>query len=77
VEGLFRVPGDQKEIEHIRQSWDKGHRVDIQTIQNPHTVTGLMKLFFRQLPDPLLTFEAYDALATISSQLTTILLMDI
>jgi hypothetical protein len=28
--------------------------------QSIHTVTGLVKLYFRELPEPLLTFESYD-----------------
>lgn len=69
VEGLFRIPGDKKEIEQLRQSWDRGNRVEMATIQNPHTVTGLLKLFLRQLPEPLLTSESYHAYSVISQKI--------
>lgn len=45
-----------------------GKKVDLATVINPHTVAGLLKVFFRELPEPLLTFELYDAfLAAIST----------
>jgi hypothetical protein len=45
-----------------------GKKVDLNTVVNVHTVAGLLKVFFRELPEPLLTFELYDAfLAAIST----------
>jgi hypothetical protein len=38
--------------------------VDISLIEcnDPHTAAGLLKLYFRLLPEPLLTFDAYDSI---------------
>lgn len=33
---------------------------DLALVQDPHVVAGLLKLYFRELPVPLLTFELYD-----------------
>lgn len=47
-----------------------GKKVDLETILNVHTIAGLLKVFFRELPEPLLTFELYEAfLAAISTLL--------
>jgi len=29
-------------------------------VDDPHAVAGVMKLFFREMPEPLLPFDTYD-----------------
>ncbi|KAJ3437215.1 rho/rac/cdc gtpase-activating protein [Anaeramoeba flamelloides] len=60
MEGLFRVSGESNEIKRIKSLYNKDEIVDLETVQNPHVVTGLLKLFFRELNEPLLTFRLYD-----------------
>ena len=36
-----------------------GENVDLFEVKDPHTVSGLLKLYIRQLPEPLGTFEYY------------------
>lgn len=62
VEGLFSVQGDQKEIARLKESIDAGYRnVHDQEITNSvHTIAGLIILFLRELPEPLLTFGKYN-----------------
>jgi hypothetical protein len=36
-----------------------GKKVDLEG-RDIHTVAGVLKLFFRELPEPLLTYELYD-----------------
>lgn len=42
----------------IRTQYDAGENVDI-TVHDPHAVAGLVKLFLREMTDPLLTFQLY------------------
>lgn len=61
--GIFRIPGSTSEIKSIKQMFDSGENVnfgDIEIMKTPHTAAGLLKLYFRELPEPLLTFELYD-----------------
>jgi hypothetical protein len=60
-EGIFRIPGSATEIKELKLRYDKGKKVDLEAIINVHTIAGLLKVFFRELPEPLLTFELYDA----------------
>eukprot|EP01155_Anaeramoeba_flamelloides_P051284 Anaeramoba_flamelloidesc42342_g2_i2.p1 GENE.c42342_g2_i2~~c42342_g2_i2.p1 ORF type:complete len:151 (-),score=27.55 c42342_g2_i2:6-458(-) len=62
MEGLFRVSGESNEIKRIKSLYNKDEIVDLETVKNPHVVTGLLKLFFRELNEPLLTFRLYDEL---------------
>ncbi len=35
-------------------------KVDLEKHADPHTVAGLLKLYFRDTPEPLLTEEGYE-----------------
>ncbi|KAH3745510.1 stromal membrane-associated GTPase-activating protein 2 [Pelomyxa schiedti] len=51
-EGIFRVPGLKAEIDNCVKLLDKGKPLPDNT--NPHSLAGLLKLFLRSLPEPLL-----------------------
>eukprot|EP01125_Pyxidicula_operculata_P006594 TRINITY_DN2275_c0_g1_i3.p1 TRINITY_DN2275_c0_g1~~TRINITY_DN2275_c0_g1_i3.p1 ORF type:complete len:934 (-),score=292.68 TRINITY_DN2275_c0_g1_i3:894-3695(-) len=58
--GLFRVSPPKPALDAIRQKIDKGIPVDLdKEADEVHIVSGLIKLFLRELPQPLLTFELY------------------
>ncbi|PRP89238.1 hypothetical protein PROFUN_02112 [Planoprotostelium fungivorum] len=59
LEGIFRLSGSQVQIDQLRAAFDAGEQVVLDKDINPHTVAGLMKLYFRNLPEPLLTFPLY------------------
>lgn len=47
----------QDEIKQLRNEWHNGTVTDFSKEKNPHNVSGVLKLFFREFPNPLLTFE--------------------
>lgn len=62
AEGLYRVAGLHDEVEEIRMAFDKdGETIDISTnkYEDINTITSVLKLYFRLLPIPLTTFDAY------------------
>ncbi|KAJ8317771.1 hypothetical protein KUTeg_004676 [Tegillarca granosa] len=62
-EGLYRIAGLHDEVESIRMSFDKdGERADISTAKydDINSITSVLKLYFRLLPIPVITFEAYN-----------------
>jgi RhoGAP domain/PH domain len=61
-EGLFRKSGSLKLLTRYRTEYDTGASVDATAIADPHAVAGLLKLWLRQLPEPVLTYELYDAM---------------
>jgi len=65
--GLFRVSPPKPSLDTIREKIDKGADVDIMEIDEVHMVSGLIKLFLREMPSPLLTFELYQQWMTITT----------
>ena len=65
VSGLFRVAGSVKRVDLLRKEFealdmdnDKSKLMDFSQF-NVHDVAGVLKLFLRELPDPLLTTKLY------------------
>eukprot|EP00007_Cunea_sp_BSH-02190019_P000218 CAMPEP_0174249690 /NCGR_PEP_ID=MMETSP0417-20130205/43486_1 /TAXON_ID=242541 /ORGANISM="Mayorella sp, Strain BSH-02190019" /LENGTH=524 /DNA_ID=CAMNT_0015329559 /DNA_START=207 /DNA_END=1781 /DNA_ORIENTATION=- len=59
LQGLFRVPGSNAEIRQLRQRIDAGEEFDASTVDHLHTLGSLFKLYFRELPEPLVPHELY------------------
>jgi hypothetical protein len=66
VEGIFRLSGSQQLINMLKDRINCDLPVDLSTIKSVHDVGGLLKLFLRDLADPLLTFRLYDDFMAIS-----------
>ncbi|GAB1605110.1 rho GTPase-activating protein 6-like [Argonauta hians] len=59
VLGIFRVGCSKKRVKQLREEFDSGKDVILDETQNPHDVGALLKEFFRDLPEPLLTRDLY------------------
>ena len=57
--GIFRVSPPKTLLDDIKKRIDAGKEVKWEEMEDVHVVTGAVKLFLRELPDPLLTFELY------------------
>ncbi|KAM9727761.1 protein FAM13A-like [Menidia menidia] len=51
--GLFRLCGSVVRTRQLRQRWDQGERVNLEHEGDVPTVGSLLKLFFRELPVPI------------------------
>ncbi|KAM5442497.1 Rho GTPase-activating protein [Microsporum ferrugineum] len=66
VEGIYRLSGNANHIAHMKSLFDNdSSQVDFTNPESfyhdVNSVAGLLKLFFRDLPDPLFTNERYSA----------------
>jgi hypothetical protein len=71
--GVYRVPGHASEIERIKGLLDEGKFpdfADMEISNKYHTICGIIKLFLRELPEPLLTFEKFDDFVNVASKST-------
>lgn len=71
TEGLFRHAGSPSLTEHYRDEFEIGLEPDFSDCNDPHTVAALLKQFFRDLPEPLLTFESYSNFVGIAANKET------
>lgn len=62
VVGLFRLSGNQKDIMTYRENIDKGIPFSFENEENCHNVSNLLKLFVRELPEPLIPIDVQDEL---------------
>ncbi|CAL8273688.1 unnamed protein product [Lota lota] len=59
VQGIYRVCGSKPRIQRLCQAFEtQGDQVELSDIL-PHDITCLVKHFFKELPEPLLTFDLY------------------
>ena len=52
----------------LREEFDTGREVELGPDHNPHDVGALLKEYFRDLPDPLLTRDLYSAFVATRSK---------
>lgn len=57
--GIFRVSGNANEIMLLKKQYDSGSAPDLFLQDTEHVVAGLLKLFIRELPDPLFCYDLY------------------
>jgi CRISPR/Cas system type I-B associated protein Csh2 (Cas7 group RAMP superfamily) len=55
------VTGQKEDVESLKQQLQAGQIPDLSSQLMPHAVAGVIKLFFREHPEPLMTFDAYEA----------------
>jgi len=60
TEGIFRVPAFAEEVKSIKEKFDDGNYDVIYKSANVHTPCALMKLWFRELPEPLVPDKFYE-----------------
>ena len=59
MEGIFRVSPQFSELKEIMDALERG-LISLSTVESPHVVSGLIKQFLRDSPEPLLTFDLFD-----------------
>ncbi|KAI8845296.1 hypothetical protein BJ741DRAFT_587538 [Chytriomyces cf. hyalinus JEL632] len=59
TEGIFRVPGDIDLVNDLRITLERG-KYDLKDITDPHVPSSLLKLWLRELAEPLIPATLYD-----------------
>lgn len=59
TEGIFREAGSNNQINHFMTLFNEGEDVIFPKSLDPHIVSGILKKYLRDLPEPLFRFENY------------------
>ncbi|XP_033226545.1 unconventional myosin-IXb-like isoform X2 [Belonocnema kinseyi] len=61
TEGIYRKSGVSSKVKELKMKMDEGdlEKVDFENYQ-VHVLAAVLKSFFRDMPEPLLTYEYYD-----------------
>ncbi|CAB1338026.1 unnamed protein product [Coregonus sp. 'balchen'] len=59
-EGLFRMPGQANLVKDLQEAFDCGDKPLFDSNTDIHTVASLLKLYLRELPEPVVPFSKYE-----------------
>lgn len=59
VVGIFRISPPKSLLDELKNKIDRGIEINWDEIDDIHVCSGILKLFMRELTDPLMTFELY------------------
>ncbi|CAG0884331.1 unnamed protein product [Cyprideis torosa] len=59
VKGIYRVSGVKSRVEKLCQAFENGAELVDVTEVHPNVIANVLKLYLRQLPEPLLTYKLY------------------
>ncbi|XP_055496052.1 rho GTPase-activating protein 24 isoform X4 [Leucoraja erinacea] len=59
-EGLFRLPGQANLVKELQEAFDCGEKPLFDSNTDVHTVASLLKLYLRELPEPVIPYAKYD-----------------
>ncbi|XP_051969244.1 rho GTPase-activating protein 22-like [Xyrauchen texanus] len=63
-EGLFRMPGQANLVKDLQEAFDCGDKPQFDSNTDVHTVASLLKLYLRELPEPVIPFCKYEDFLT-------------
>lgn len=68
-EGIFRLPGQDNAVKQFRDAFDAGERPSFPSDTDVHTVASLLKLYLRELPEPVVPWTQYQDFLACTLQL--------
>ncbi|XP_075334336.1 rho GTPase-activating protein 22 isoform X1 [Odontesthes bonariensis] len=69
-EGLFRAPGQTNSVRELQDAFDRGEKPTFDSSTDVHTVASLLKLYIRELPEPIIPFSKYTQFLSCAQLLT-------
>lgn len=69
MEGIYRKSGGATQMRQIQDEFERGDDVQFSPDLDICSVTSVLKQYFRNLPNPLITYELYDRFVESTSKL--------
>uniref|UniRef100_A0A8C5UCG4 Rho GTPase activating protein 45 n=1 Tax=Malurus cyaneus samueli TaxID=2593467 RepID=A0A8C5UCG4_9PASS len=68
TKGIYRVNGVKTRVEKLCQAFENGKELVELSQASPHDISNVLKLYLRQLPEPLLPFRLYNELMGLAKE---------
>ncbi|XP_063775954.1 rho GTPase-activating protein 24 isoform X3 [Pseudophryne corroboree] len=69
-EGLFRLPGQANLVKELQDAFDCGEKPSFDSNTDVHTVASLLKLYLRELPEPVIPYAKFEDFLSCAKQLS-------
>lgn len=71
MEGIFRIPGNENFMRDITHMLEMGYPVVVLPNKDHyvHSIAGVLKAWIRDLPEPLMSFDAFESLLPLANDL--------
>ncbi|KFU83797.1 Rho GTPase-activating protein 24, partial [Chaetura pelagica] len=69
-EGLFRLPGQANLVKELQDAFDCGEKPSFDSNTDVHTVASLLKLYLRELPEPVIPYAKYEDFVSCAKMLS-------
>ncbi|XP_075707134.1 rho GTPase-activating protein 45 [Rhinoderma darwinii] len=68
MKGIYRVNGVKTRVEKLCQAFENGKELVELSQASPHDLSNVLKLYLRQLPEPLMPFRLYNGLMGLAKE---------
>ncbi|XP_052404582.1 rho GTPase-activating protein 45-like isoform X7 [Carassius gibelio] len=71
MKGIYRVNGVKTRVEKLCQAFENGKELVELSQASPHDISNVLKLYLRQLPEPIMPFRIYNELMGLAKESLT------
>ncbi|KAG7272133.1 hypothetical protein CRUP_021993 [Coryphaenoides rupestris] len=68
LKGIYRVNGVKTRVEKLCQAFENGKELVELSQCSPHDISNVLKLYLRQLPEPIMLFSLYNCLMGLAKE---------
>uniref|UniRef100_A0A8D3CYS4 Rho GTPase activating protein 45b n=1 Tax=Scophthalmus maximus TaxID=52904 RepID=A0A8D3CYS4_SCOMX len=68
LKGIYRVNGVKTRVEKLCQAFENGKELVELSQCSPHDISNVLKLYLRQLPEPIMLFRLYNSLMGLAKE---------
>uniref|UniRef100_UPI0037E87D9D rho GTPase-activating protein 45 isoform X1 n=1 Tax=Semicossyphus pulcher TaxID=241346 RepID=UPI0037E87D9D len=68
MKGIYRVNGAKTRVEKLCQAFENGKELVELSQCSPHDISNVLKLYLRQLPEPIMLFRLYNSLMGLAKE---------
>uniref|UniRef100_A0A8C9WUL4 Rho GTPase activating protein 45 n=1 Tax=Scleropages formosus TaxID=113540 RepID=A0A8C9WUL4_SCLFO len=68
MKGIYRVNGVKTRVEKLCQAFENGKELVELSQASPHDISNVLKLYLRQLPEPIMPFRLYSSLMGLAKE---------